>query len=1616
MLFRSEGYEADTRRLDPHLEARRAASGVAREEAAIQSTREFIMSRTDPVSRAALTSPMPTSSDVPDWTIRTATRIQQFAQLFPDAPTEILMAAAATDMTASDVRELWDDVRTAKAKAKKDAEDDDRWDGGWWSDLGGAIQSGKETGFRWLKQGSRFGTEAMMAPMDAANLALRGVAAGLAAGESALTGGNPRFTQGWKSDFSLGGLDDSIGIIGLIQNPDEAGQGYTAQGQVAERKINAQLQQFHFQNGPFKHRGFTVGRALTGSSMGGFAPWEAWSDGAPGLLRNTINMVPGVETDEEWTAKLMSGLIDVRVAMKYDPGIVAFKQGARFVRGMTRAERTFRATNNLEREAGLVRGAFRDWIHGPTRDKWVMSTAADDLVETLADATDIRTVEKAFGGQGDIEIWRNFAHLTDPTDVREELRLVLDADIARAPKKIDIRKARTYEQRVAAARDEFGNIPIADFGLKARAVRNVKLEALRFNKRMPVKIVPHDDPTALYRSVEDMFDTVKMPYSMRNETLNMFKDWHSPADTYRIWKHSLETVLSSLMSRNGFLPGSDYEKAMRSYMRMFDKTIDDAGIYALDALGKPVADAKVVLGGVPSAFGDIPMAVPVGKGPLWANQFLNSSIIMPDARVLRQQSSVLRSVVGRVKWKELGIEGEFGAVNWLDKPTHFLDHYVYHPWKAMNLWRMGGVTRNVGEAQAAMAANGAVSLLNHPIEYMSLIVAAKKGTLTAAMEDFTGQGWQKIMDDMSISHAYKDAMPMSSRRARKLRQMQRDTHFTAVARNSEQYADAWMRELVRFGTNEPVVRRLAQALLSEDVDGAIKAVKDDFWDGGLQNFRKMLMRDPPDPDTELDIHHFLHTRVGADAYIDNVYIQKRLNVIAPDPELLEVIASQRFGGFDLNMLYKVDKSGTKWRRTKVGRTITEKSRVAGSAGGAGVFRGRSLLRDRLEELKNLDMGPELMRYQRALKDPTAKEGGAGAAADWMWDMLYAEPSARLSVHPGWVQAYTKDVAKLAPHMTEESIVRAKKYLPAKVYDAIDWDAVMSSRGTKDARLTIEDVDKIATRRATDWAKDTFYDVVNNQKLHFWDILRFLAPFGEAWQDALVRWGRYLRKNPYLYGRAAEAIDDGQSSGFITEDQDGNLLINIPGGKWLTSTAQKVGVPGFAPGVDNPVPMPLTMPVRGLNMIAQSMPGVGPLVTVPAAYLLPEEHTPDLVKEILFPFGEPDVDNGVLEALLPGYAQRIRAAFSPTNSAQQEQALGTLATNILAYYGTAGVYDLGDPDQRAEAIQSAKKAAKTVYLVRGATQFFAPSPPQAESVVKLSNGHLANLYVMVEEYRRMEQDDPENALGDFLTKYGENMWLLVQPTTFQTRYGVAPTAEFGRWKDKNQSVYERYRNVAALFGPGYELSAKGFDRDEYRRQMAEGDRESMVPDNRTMQIDDWLALAQNRVGEWQYQNYIRQVDALHPNMDSEERAWRIRNVRVAIGKDFPGWRNEQVLGQLRKVEVPRGIEDLQRMSNDPDAATMPGMESLRDYLSARENLLDALVREGMVTIDGGGNREVPSTKASLWYRMELSRYAEMLSVGDPYFGRVWHEFLSYEGNMDKLYEEIVDTADDGLDGE
>lgn len=904
---------------------------------------------------------------------------------------------------------------------------------------------------------------------------------------------------------------------------------------------------------------------------------------------------------------------------------------------------------------------------------------------------------------------------------------------------------------------------------------------------------------------------------------------------------------------------------------------------------------------------------------------LNRVVPLPDARDIRRMTSRFGRILNNKA---------------IDVPTLTLDWVMQDGWKPLTLLRGAWAVRVIGEEQVRMAASGLHSAFSHPISYLGWMLAGDGiGSRTVAKAGVkAGRGeldviGGKFADTVSAADAnvnpseFLQSLSLRNAKHRGLspRKQQVLNRFDVYQRGAPEYIDSWADELL-YLHNDDVARVVAQK-------GAAWA-KAWFQRGSGDRFRQMLAQVPDNAD--------LLTPAGADSYIDT--IAKRIQVkTGNDSALIDAIATGKLNGQEL-----------------LARTASGKLGI------------NDAVRVDLDAYMRGGVGPQFVKG-----DMVVTAGRKGEALEWMDQALDAAfsfamgiPTSKLSRSVAFKQNYWTRLEELVQYSdanTRSLIIDGARRadLPA------DQIARMEGYVAK-GNLTLEEADAIAKGYALENVKKLLYDA--SERTQFFDVTRLIFPFGEAWKEVIERWGKLMLERPQTVRRFQQTIEGARDSGFFHTNTNDEEVFTYPASRWLTD--KLIGVP-----------VPLTGRVQGLSLMSEVMPGVGPVVQIPAGFLIPNRPEWDWVREQLLPFGEHETKGGLAESFFPPWLQKMQTAgyLNPLvePNPEQERLFANTVGGVLDYMISSGEYPRPQTEEEmADLVDEATERAKHLYVIRGATQFFAPSAPSPEMLAADKAGNLMVAQVMIDDLHEMENDEAnggyDTAFSRWLEKYGEAAYTVAQPKSKMLVYGAPVTEDGEDWVRKNMDVKRAYPNTYGFFAP----TTGEFSFDAWRRVVESGEAEPLNPIER-------LKLANARIAR---EIYEAEKEEFGPSPNKEQRAY-LSKFRRALEAEYPGFGS--VSGVGNKVETPDAINEIALAVKNPKLAKTDVGIAITEYLSARD--------EAQADADALGLQGFQQAKALAPTRDWLRQMAAALVQEHPDFAPVWEQLFERELTDDNVEE-------------
>lgn len=732
---------------------------------------------------------------------------------------------------------------------------------------------------------------------------------------------------------------------------------------------------------------------------------------------------------------------------------------------------------------------------------------------------------------------------------------------------------------------------------------------------------------------------------------------------------------------------------------------------------------------------------------------------------------------------------------------------------------------------------------------------------------------------------------------------------TTYAKGHEHYADSLADEIATLAS-DPVAREVAKD---------VNAARAWFWDGPGQKLRReqVPFAGGVGIDDPADAHR----------YIDSL-LERIQTKTGNDPRLVEAIATGKLEGLPV-----LDQSGG---TTTMGRDFIRRigELVDTENVGPAVVRGDV-------RVGGQRLGAEVVeRYNRVVD----------SAFGW----LMSKRTNYLSRSPAFEQFYWRRTTELMGSMTDEARQATLAQAKAAKLGRDELRALeQAAKAPTTGLIGLEEADLIAKGYGLDHTKRLLFDL--SEKAAWADAGRLIFPFASAFQELGTTWTRLAVEQPQVIRRVHQGVEGARGAGWFTTDPTtGDEVFQYPGSEFLTK-----GLLG--------VPVPMRGRVQSLNLFSSGVPfvpGVGPVVQFSVGKLIPDKPDWDWVREVIYPVGEPETGGGVLEAMFPAWAQKVRRAIADPES---DRLFGNAVGDVAAYLSSTGQYDLSQVEEQERLTRDATAKARAIFVLRALGQLTLPAAPSPEFLARDRDGRIVTAHALREEFRKLQNDDYEGAVETFLDRHGLDSLLYMQP---KTRGGFSPTDALHDFVRDNPEVARRYPHVYGFFAPtGGEWSFP-----EYDRQLATGEREALGP-------EDAVKLANHRVAAMIYRTAR---DKVGTRPTAEQRAW-LGELRDALVTDYPGYEP----GTRDATKTRRQIEELARALEVPKLARTDAGQAVATYMQAREKAKAAAQELGLAP------DSFATAKGARHLRDWLRDLAGALSEEHPDFAPVWDRLLERE---------------------
>ena len=549
---------------------------------------------------------------------------------------------------------------------------------------------------------------------------------------------------------------------------------------------------------------------------------------------------------------------------------------------------------------------------------------------------------------------------------------------------------------------------------------------------------------------------------------------------------------------------------------------------------------------------------------------------------------------------------------------------------------------------------------------------------------------------------------------------------------------------------------------------------------------------------------------------------------------------------------------------------------------------------------------------------------------------------------------------------------------ARMKQFIDQEIGYRKAVGKPEKLEPEVINNLLQKSDRAARKDISQVVYDPTRTEASQALRFMTPFFSAYQDGLSRWAGLVAESPELVGTASKVYNAPVAANMVTDGEGNPVNENGKVDVIDPVTGKKTGE-RFVPLTDRI--LHLRMPTdtqnaqhfgRKDNGIPLSMasintilpgdpwwnPGSGPLVQVAGSQVAKKMPAVGDFMEFTktLPYG-PSQD--WYDPLLPKQWKDAWDAYTAgdVGNDNYQQALLLTIQKQNADYANGGP----KPD-----LKRAEQEAKHFMFMDALTSFVSPVS------VKKTPLSGTPYQFFADQYKAMQQADPQNAKLNFFKKYGDAYFSFT--ASLSKSVGVQATLP-AEWAAERYGKYISVDPSLAGLAVGDVYNQGKFSNSVYRKQMDEYVNGVKLREK----ISAVDALKQNQIDlGWQkYGKYSNQIDAQliragfhsYSQSGAEPLQQARQQIIQALAQDNPLW--YQDFGTTSTTKMPVRIEMMKALVSDPDLQKDPmrqfDLRPLATYLQLRDQLKAQLMQRGASKLSFGpgiGDTNSPDAQSAI----------------------------------------------------
>jgi len=982
--------------------------------------------------------------------------------------------------------------------------------------------------------------------------------------------------------------------------------------------------------------------------------------------------------------------------------------------------------------------------------------------------------------------------------------------------------------------------------------------------------------------------------------------------------------------------------------------------------------------------------------PTFENHLITSITLPAPSAVIKADRALQKSFSNQLG-KAIDILGEPAV-------STVFDGYYSSVFKPLALLRVAYLVRVQLEEQARLAASGINSAYKHPIQYIANLMA---GTYKNAEGFLPGSQIYKLgLGKTQIGQGYTDRQLKNVGRNNQVADGYKLKGKEYSGFNKTFYADfagtaedAIARRIALIESSLTDNKELAYTKLIKELKTEGNPLRDTMINvsGGDGNPMAILRNTPVDAKVydELVTDFVYKQRAELHGVLGGRVIDKAAQSVTPtfewivspaNDELLQTLATRKFiskGGVevDLNLsnIGKVDELTIK--RFKTGDETVQKAIydevIEAEKKAEELFLNKFPPKQILPDEYQVKAPEDITRTTRSKWDKATSLG-------FKW--LSTQPANSLTRSPAMFGFYYENSTKLIAVSSEKTkkiiIAGAKKDgVSKKVLKEMDNTPSAGAKGIKDPEL----ISKLATAKATEQTLNLLYDI--SKKGDFWQTTRFIFPFGGAYQEIFQTWGRLTKANLQYATRPSQLSLSGIKPNpvFDSEGTKGFFYANPTNGEMVFGYPGEGLIENWMLGGDSDnVKVNLPLYAASVNLAASILPGVGPVIRLPASYLFKNYPEEGFINKMIFgDFAPPDITDPVEFAkaagAFPAWIEKLSKVVLP----KDENTIGAFGNTVMDTYRAmiyAGIIS-DRPEDREAGLEKAVQQAKYVYLVRFASQFVGPAgiaSPLYELETK--NGDFYFFQTLADDYRDIKKQvlgDDTEATKIFIEKYGINpIALTVGKTSTVMKRPV--TKEGSLWLQESEDIYTEYPLVAFYANPepSYSDLSWGQIKDNYLEGAA-------VPRSPRQHA----ALQAKIKGFVEFTQWERDLGIENDN--SPQARFLKKQYQDNLAQTYWGYGFDTIVGLPGRPTINMQIEELERMSRDPRLSEYQAIKGLQAYLRRRQIIIDEVEK-------ATGSKTIWKQSDNYIGMRELLRsYGKYLVVQYPQFNSVYQNLLKSE---------------------